>query len=274
MENLRILQLKEVEMLKDTLAFFDRHNLRYYAMSGTLLGAVRHKGFIPWDDDIDLAMPRPDYNRLLDLSEKTEEIKLRYFGNDRQYNQYFAKIESDKIKVVLKNVSSGTEEKVSSWISVFPFDGMPNNWILRKVHQFRILFRRMLFVMARFDELANLKKKNRSKLEKILIFATQKLHLQRFLNRERTYKKIDKLIQKYTYDNSDYVVDAMGAYKFKEMFPRKWFGRGKSYDFEGVCLTGPEESDKMLTQLYGDYMTPVSEKDRGAHNLQDITFEE
>ncbi len=272
MDNLRLLQLKEVDMLKDTLSFFEKYGLRYYAMSGTLLGAVRHKGFIPWDDDIDLAMPRPDYNRLIAIAENTAEIKLRYYGNDKGYGHYFAKIESDKIKVVIKNNATGEEQKASSWISVFPFDGMPNNKIIRKIHQFRILFFRMLYVMSRFDDIANLKKKNRSFIERVLIFLTQKLHLQKIISRDYTFKKIDRILQKYDYDRSELVVDAMGAYKFKEMFPRKWFGKGKVYDFEGVNLIGPDVYDPMLTQLYGDYMTPVDESERGGHNMVDITF--
>ena len=273
MNELRQLQIKEVDMLRDTVAFFDRHGIRYFAMSGTLLGAIRHKGFIPWDDDIDLAMPRKDYNHFLSIA-TANGIKLKHYTSDQSYPQYFAKIQSDKIKVIIKNTTTGTEEEASSWISVFPFDGMPKQALRRKIFRYRILFRRMLYVMARFDELANLKKKGRSAVEKILIFLTQNLHLQKLLSKEKTFRKIDRLLQKYPYDEADYVVDAMGAYKFKEMFPRNWFGNGKKYEFENLRITGPDNYDDMLTQLYGDYMTPVNEDERGGHDMVRIEFTE
>ena len=77
-------------------------------------------------------------------------------------------------------------------------------------------------------------------------------------------------MKKYNYDDSDFVVDAMGAYKFKEMFPRKWFGEGKKYIFEGISLHGPSNYDDMLKQLYGDYMTPVGINEREGHYIKEI----
>ena len=271
MDKLRELQLKEVEMLRDVIVFFEKHNLRYFAISGTLLGAVRHKGFIPWDDDIDLGMPRPDYDKLLKITKRSKEISLRSFINDRSYNQYFVKIESDKIKVIIKK-PDGSEEKTSSWISVFPFDGMPNNKIIREIHKMRILYRRMLYVIARFDELANRERNNRPIIERIIMALTQKMHLQKRISKKSTYIGIDRLLKKYSYDSSDYVVDAMGAYKFKEMYPKAWFGFGREYGFESVKIKGPVEYHLMLKQLYGDYMTPVGANERKGHSITQITF--
>ena len=168
------------------------------------------------------------------------------------------------------NKSSGKIEEKSSWISVFPFDGMPNNIVIRKIYMLKILFYRMLYVMARFDELANLDKKRKSKIEKFLIWVTVNFHIQNWLSKDKTFKKIDKLLKKYDYDQSDYVVDAMGAYKFKEMFPKKWFGNGKEYTFEGILLHGPSNYDDMLKQLYGDYLTPVGINDRTGHLIKEI----
>ena len=76
---LRQMQLSELKMLKETISFFEEHGLSYFAIGGTLLGAVRHKGFIPWDDDIDLGLPREDYDRLIELrsEEHTSELQSR-----------------------------------------------------------------------------------------------------------------------------------------------------------------------------------------------------
>ena len=264
------MQLAEVELLKDVVQYLDANDIRYFIMSGTLLGAVRHKGFIPWDDDIDLAVPRPDYDRLLALSDNNNEIKVKTFLSDKSYNEYFGKIESNRIIVHIVNRSSDEIEEKSSWVSLFPFDGMPNNAFIRKVHKMKILYFRMLYVMARFDQLANLKKKRKSKIERLLILFTVKFHMQNRLSKKKTFDKIDRLLKRYEYDKSDYVVDAMGAYKFKEMFPRSWFGEGQEYVFETLSLHGPSNYDDMLTQLYGDYMTPVDANEREGHYIKDI----
>ena len=94
--NLRYLQLLELKIFKNLIQLFEYHHLNYFILGGTLLGAIRHKGFIPWDDDIDIGMPRNDYNKFLDLykNKLNKELIIRNFKNDKRYKKYFTKVEN------------------------------------------------------------------------------------------------------------------------------------------------------------------------------------
>ena len=124
----------ELEILREVAAFCDAHGVRYYLACGTALGAVRHDGFIPWDDDIDLALPRPDYERFLSLfrSEKHTVLDSRF---DDRYPYAFAKV-SDNATCLVENIEQPFPMGV--YIDLFPIDGLPANEAERKRHLKRI----------------------------------------------------------------------------------------------------------------------------------------
>lgn len=264
---LRDLQLRELDILNECLKIIEKYNLRYFMLGGTFLGAIRHKGFIPWDDDIDIGMPRPDYEKFIEIAEKElpDYLKLVSFKNDSNYKKYF-------IKIINKNISFIREDTIEQnetnlWIDIFPLDGMPNNKVLRKIHAFKLLFRRLQFQYSVFNYGVNIRKK-RPLHEQILIklgyVYTKIVHL----NVDKQLKKLDKLLQKYSYEKSTYVVNFMGAYKFKEMFPKSYYDNPIEYDFENTKLIGASEYDKILTQMYGDYMRPPAENQRFSHSIK------
>ena len=148
--NLRKLQLTELELFKKFAQFAEEHKIRYFALGGTLLGAVRHKGFIPWDDDMDIGVPREDYDRLLEIC-KTEEapFEMHTFFNDENYFRYFAQIQDPSIKVIRKDKQ--IQEITSSWVDIFPLDGMPNNRLIRAIHKYYLLWRRAAYRFSRFS---------------------------------------------------------------------------------------------------------------------------
>ena len=113
----------ELEILREVAAFCDMHDVRYYLVCGTALGAVRHDGFIPWDDDIDLGLPRPDYERFLSLfrSEKYTVLDSRF---DDRYPYAFAKV-SDNATCLVENIAQPFPMGV--YIDLFPIDGLPAN---------------------------------------------------------------------------------------------------------------------------------------------------
>ena len=115
----------ELEILKEFNAFCQKNNLRYNLAGGTLLGAIRHKGFIPWDDDIDVCMPRPDFCRLIsEYKGEDSKLKLVYRGIDG-YDAPFAKI--IRTDTFVKNRFSSRETDKHLWIDIFPVDGLPEN---------------------------------------------------------------------------------------------------------------------------------------------------
>ena len=267
---LRQLQLVELDILKEVVKICEENKFRYFLLGGTFLGAVRHKGFIPWDDDIDIGMPRPDYEKFMKIATQALPKELLYknfrLGNEKTI--YFARVENPSIQV---EDSSALEKRVrNAWIDIFPLDGMPNNIIARRIKESYLLYRRLLLQYSQFSVIVNQDLPNRPKHEQILINIGKLIKPERFLDTKKCLKKLDKALRKCDYESSDYIVNFMGAYKFKEMFRRDIYEETHEYKFETELLTAPKDYDLVLRQMYGDYMKPPVEKDRNKHHSRVI----
>lgn len=273
--SLRQLQLKELELLKVFQKICADNNISYFALGGTLLGAVRHKGFIPWDDDIDVGIPRPDYERLCKILEQGalgDNIRFRSFKNTEGYIRYFGRLEDESMKIVRHD--NIKVEEAFAWIDLFPLDAMPNNAILRKIKVFQVLILRALYRFSCFDSLVNVNKKGRPLHERILVWIGLHTPIQKFFNTKNCLMSLEKALTSTPYDRSNYLVNAMGAYKFREMFHKDYYKDGTSYPFEDTEIRGPVDYDFVCAQLYGDYMTPPKMDDRNHHGLQTIETSE
>ena len=269
--SLRQLQLKELSLLKLFQQICKENHITYYALGGTLLGAVRHKGFIPWDDDIDVGIPRPDYDRLCKILEAQplgEKVRFHTFRNSDEYIRYFGHLEDTSFKVVRHDKLK--DEETYAWIDLFPLDGMPNNGLLRKLKVWQVLALRAMFRFSCFDTLVDVNKKGRPLHEKILVWVGLHTPIQKFFNTKKCLDRMERALTSTPYEKSNYLVNAMGAYKFREMFHKKYYGQGKMYPFEDTEICGPEDYDFVCTQLYGDYMTPPKMDDRNHHGLETV----
>ncbi|TGY42442.1 LicD family protein [Clostridium sartagoforme] len=266
-ENLSEIQEVIWNIAKYIKMYLDDNKIEYYMLGGTLLGAIRHKGFIPWDDDIDLGIPRKQYEEFINNVQKSlpEYLKLQTFRNEKSHHYYFARVVDTRHTV--KRTGSIKERNEDIWVDIFPLDGMPNKYIERKIHMFKLLFTRMMYHISCFDKV-NLKRPNRPLSERIIIKIVQ---ITKFGQNSDMYKwleKIDSTLRKYPYESSNWVINFMGQYKFKEMFPKSYYGKGQLYSFEDSELPGPVDADAVLSQMYGDYMTPPEEGNRNAHAVE------
>lgn len=266
--SLRDLQLVELDLLKEFLRICEKYHFRYYALGGTLLGAVRHKGFIPWDDDVDVGMPRPDFIRFEQIIEKElpEYFHYKSIGRTPGYTHYVPRMTDGRVMVI--DTSAAVEKEKEAWIDIFPLDGMPGGKYRRKLHCFRLLFARMRVNYSLFSTNIDLKKENRPVYEKILITLGSVLPVERIFQTKRELERLDRLMQKYPYDESPYLINFMGIHKLKEMFHKKYYGKGSFYDFEDVRLRGPKDFDHVLRQMYGEYWDPPSEEEMNHHHTQ------
>lgn len=275
MENqskLKQLQNVELEMFKEIAKICDKNGLTYYMSAGTFLGAVRHKGFIPWDDDMDMRIPRDDYEKLIDIlyKELPEPYIVQHYKLNKNVHRYFARVENTKVKFIRTHAVKRQES--NAWIDIFPLDGMPDNKIHASLRKFHLLYRKMWMQLSVFDEIVDVSKK-RPWLERVIIFIATKTPIQNMLSWDRMWRKLDEALKAYPLSQSKYYMNFMSAYKFKDIIPKQIYGKGKKYKFEDAVFNGPEDYDSFLKILYGDYMKlPPKEKQKN-HALDEDTIE-
>ena len=246
--DLRKLQLLEFDILKRIKEICDANDITYFLSGGTLLGAVRHGGFIPWDDDVDVAMPRPDYEHFLRIAR--QEFKYPYevltIDTDENYIFPFAKIIDKRAKV--RTTSRKNEQIWNVWVDVFPLDSMPKNKIHFTIRKYHILYRRMMFLFSCFDDMVSVNKKNRPFIEKAMI-----------------------KLGRYRFSRGYYIINLMGIYKFRSLMERPIYGKKTEIPFEGVNFRVPEQYELYLEKIYGDYMALPPEEQRNHHEIELIT---
>ena len=270
---LRALQLTTLEIMKIFVDICERHGLRYYMTGGTMLCAVRHKGFIPWDDDMDVGMPRPDYEKLQEIvrEELPEGYGFLTYRQDTDYKRCFNRIVDKQMVVTNMSYAKKLDEYV--WLDIFPFDGLPGSWLGRWVHFWHITFLRFLYYASTFDQMVNLNRPHRKLYLKLIIRFLAATHFGSWLNTRKIMDRMERGLMKYPYDGSKYVVSLYGAYMTKEVMPLAIMDNCADYPFEDSVFKGPKRYDEYLTRLYGDYMTPPQDKDKNKHNLEKIKSE-
>lgn len=258
-------QLTILNIFKEIKPFLENNAIPYYLLGGSLLGAVRHKGFIPWDDDIDIGIVRDDYERFVETISKNlpDHLELRSYRDESDHHYYFSRV-VDK-RYLMSREGSIVSRKENIWVDIFPLDGMPNNGLVRRVHMMKLLWVRLCYHVACFDKV-NLKRPHRPMSERIIIALIKGLHIDGHRNYKKWLVRLDAMLRKYKVQDSNWIVNFMGQYKFKEMFPKSYYGKGKLYTFEGMELLGPENYDAVLTQMYGDYMKEPDDCDKNVHD--------
>ena len=270
-DDLRTLQLIEVDILKEVLSICIKYNLRYYMLGGTLLGAVRHKGFIPWDDDIDIGMPRPDYERFLLVADQNlkEPYQLHTLQtNNSEYSYYYARIEKTDVRV--KRKAAIKEVVIPAWIDIFPLDGVPNDEKERKKWIKKCFIYKRLFELSQFSYLgasSHIKKK-RPPWKTAARFCFKHLKLEKLISTSWAWNKLDQALKENDYYACDYLINFCGFWMLKEMFPKTVYGNGKLYPFENLLLNGPVDYDYVLCQMYGNYMVPPPDNQREHHYIE------
>lgn len=262
---LRELQLCELEITKNVLEICKKHNLRVMMIGGTFLGAVRHKGFIPWDDDVDIGFSRADYEKFLQVApgELKNGYQLRHFMTHSDMDYYPAQVVDPGFEIL--DVSAQIEKRRNAWIDIFPLDGMPEGKLNFLFHKYRLLYLRMMLKFSQFSKVVAVDLPNRPLHEKILIAVGKHLPLEKVLNTHKRMVLIDKCLKKYPYEKATQIINFMGAYKFRELFPRSVFDDLTEYPFEDITMPAQRDYDRVLGQLYGDYMTPPPVAEQNKH---------
>lgn len=249
---LRELQLVELEILREFVRLCLANGLRYYLAYGTLLGAVRHRGFIPWDDDIDVAMPREDYERFAAICRAGLPGALRWqsYATESEYPVWFGKLIREDT-VLRQAMSEHLPISQSVFIDVFPLDGLAGR-------RLEVLVQRGIVRLSRLRLGVALK---RTPLNRFLVQST------RIVPHRVVVALVDAMAGRYPSRRATRWLCGGGPYGHaRQSFPSHWFGTGTELVFEDMVVVGPACWDEILTQLYGDYRTPPPKSSQVSHH--------
>ncbi len=255
---------EEVKILKKFISFCDENNLTYYICGGTLLGAIRHKGFIPWDDDIDVMMPRKEFEKLEKLlNEKNFDKNLNFISYDNNSLPYpFGKVINTNIKI--DETCSKNEYEQFLWIDIFPMDGIPED--TRECEKFykKILrYRKLLLILYAEDNYID----NFSKTCLKRIFKKIIRVLFRKNYKEKIASKLDKMVKTYDFEDSKYVGGVAWGYGPQEKMLKENI-KNCEVDFEKMKVNTISCYETYLTNLYGDYMKLPPVEKRITHEMK------
>lgn len=250
----------EIEILRTFVQFCEVHHLKYFLAGGTLIGAVRHQGFVPWDDDMDVSMPRPDFERFRELTSDgklgryeirstihTPEIHARPF--DRIVDpRYMTEVKADQMYI-------------PPWIDVHALDGLPSDFKENKKHWDTARFYKWWSLRARKPLCQE--KSWFKRIVKWVCFAPI-----RWIGPVYFADKLTEYGKKYDFYKSKYVAAYVAGYGRKEQMPGYYFTDGEEKMwFEGILCSVPPHYDLVLSHMYGDYMKLPQEKHRVFHML-------
>lgn len=255
-----------LEVYQEIAKVCDRHGLRYYVTDGTAIGAVRHSGFIPWDDDFDISMPRPDYERFIELA-KTElpsHLKFVNWKNTPELTMMLGKVQDSRREKV-EEIEKTTGRILSGgiYVDIFAIDGYPESsaeivWVkfVTKILACIVRFRCMTFCQQSW----------KGKLVWILglIFSV----FMPWMTQYRCLRTCENYLMRHPFDSSANTGRASLRITMlnRKPLPRAVWGRAQMHVFDGIRVPLPQDTDAYLRSLYGDYMKmPPEDRRRPTH---------
>ena len=241
----------EMELLNKLLEVCKKYNLRIFAEGGTLLGAVREHGYIPWDDDIDMAMPREDYDKLREVA--SEEFKPPYFfqcGYTDLFPNGLTRLRMDGTAAILYN-SVYHKCHQGIFIDIFPLDALPDNTSLRKSFiktKDKMKNKLFLFCSHRFSF-------KKLKYDLVVLKTLFEIGIVGF---HRCFKKYDSYVKQFSIKDNQYLSLSSWFYHTRYVRDKHWYDKTLYIPFEDILIPVPCDYEKILTLQYGDFMKPVN----------------
>lgn len=252
--NIRPLQLHILKILLAVDKVCKERNLRYYIMAGTMLGAIRHEGFIPWDDDLDIGMPRADYNLLIESASEwlPRPYEMVCAENDEEYPLPFAKIQDADTTLIermhLKYLGG-------VYLDVFPLDGVPAGRIRQRMHFAGYEFYKRILYLIHRDPYKHGKGPD----------SWAPLLCRKLFTLAGVQKTLREILTRYDFDQSSLVCDYDDG--MKGIMPKEVLGVPTPVLFEGETVWGVQEYDTYLVRKYGDYLTIPKQSKQKQHNF-------
>lgn len=251
----------ELEMVKLFKNICEENNLKYFVSGGTLIGAIRHNGFIPWDDDIDIMMPRSDYEKFLDIGQAylPENFFLQCNRTEKRYPNGHAQIRNNNTTcltgVSYKDLKSG--KNCGIFIDVFPYDEVPDDAKARNKQARKVAFLKKMCAYKVYSY-------KQSKLKKLVKSFISGVYFT-FHSVEKTIERINVLSQKFNgKTNTVALISFMPGYE-RNVWDKAWFDNAVMHKFEDIEIAVPEKYDEVLRTEFGDYMRIPEDKGGSIH---------
>lgn len=257
-----------VDVLREFIKICDEHGLSYFCGGGTAIGAVRHHGIIPWDDDIDVFMPRPDYNKFIALKETLTGSKYEIVTpyDTPNYPMYFSKMCNRNTTLVEE---ADTPCVFGLYIDIFPLDGTSDD--LEEAKKLKERFRRLQNKMEAIS--------TRSTFLEYIGLLLKTAEWGRFVRKTYGFffrekyrlsllRQMDDICSLYDYDNAKNVVVYCGVYGEREIYPKAWVSNYVLFPFEGLTVKLSIGYDKYLRQFFGNYMQLPPVAERKSHHFK------
>lgn len=274
MQELNVEEGKKIELniLLTIAEFCDRHNLRYFLTYGTLIGAIRHGGFIPWDDDVDITMPRKDYNEFLRLF--NEEMKKSHYlvinPYDGRSRHSFAKVIDTQTIKIEPSIFYRKGEELGIDVDIFPLDGMPSD-----DKEYEMWYQKLYRIYSRYVHKIIDPRSVNSKIGKLKLLVRKSLHGTMLVTKKALLDKAAKLHSEYPYESSEYVGAMESMFNGKgNRVKKENFDDFVMVKFEEYSFKAPKGYHEILTSIYGDYMKLPPEEKRVTHHTNKIYLKE
>ncbi len=253
------LKLIELDLLQIFIKTCNDLGLKYYVIGGTLLGTVRHKGFIPWDDDIDVAMPRKDYEIWIKEAQDlidNERYFVQTYHSDPYYPANFAKLRNNNTTFIESSLR-GLDINHGVYIDVFPLDYYPKNSDVFRLKQFCLTSK----ITQAYDTDAITYSKTKKMIRKLASLFVLGTPFDAVRKRENLYRSVT---------HGKLLANHCGAWGIKEIVPAEWYGEGKLLKFEGIEVSVPCKYRSWLHRVYGDYLKLPPEEKRVTHHYTEV----
>ncbi|MBD5216472.1 MAG: LicD family protein [Bacteroidales bacterium] len=261
MTELEHLQKVILSIAKDIDRVCRENNIEYYLLGGSCIGAIRHEGFIPWDDDLDIIMTRPNYEKFLTIAKQQLDPE-KYFVQEglKDWPLYFSKIRLKGTYLHEPEDSYATEEMHGIYVDVFCLENVPDSNISARLQYFLAKYYLCYQLSQRKYVSASFKKK-------LMIALSFPLHFTPLRNAVVNY------IEKFNKRSTDRLGFLYGRTKYRtSATSRKVYGKPRYVKFEDTTLPVPEKTHEYLTQMFGDYMKLPPENQRKGLHLLSVDF--
>ncbi len=251
------LQQVEFNLLKIFINICKKHNIKYFLVCGSALGAAKYNGFIPWDDDIDVGLPRGEYERFLEIAPKElpQWCFLQNYRTDSKYIQIHSKLRDSRTTFIEKG-SENLQINHGIYIDVFPLDGYPKSEKEQKLLDKKKKYLSWKRYCA-LSDVGDWKVRIRNPVLRMLGYHKRTA---------KTLEKLDRLISQYPVENSDIWCNHGNWQGKLEYAPRWHYGEGTCAIFEGLEVCIPQNFDEYLTQKYGDWRSDLPENQKKSHH--------